>query len=513
MKILPPQQIRTVDAYSVEHEPIASIDLMERAASACVHWITKRFDCYRQVVVFSGPGNNGGDGLAIARLLQGMSYNVSVYLLTCPADLSPDAALNYQRLSDTLPVVLTDANLPDLHPFTLVIDALFGIGLTRPLTGLAAQTVAHINKSRATVISIDMPSGLFCEDNGKNNREAIVRADYTLTFQQPKLSFFFAENAVCLGKWKVLNIGLLPEIIEQQPSDIFSIRKQDVVRWIKVRDKFSHKGDYGHACIIAGSKNMMGAVVLATQACLRSGAGLVTAHVPKKLSQVLQISVPEAIVSSDSHPGIFSQIPDLNLYSAIAIGPGIGKEPETCQVFLTLLKILNTKKRVTPVKLVLDADALNILSENKDWLEVLPPNSIITPHPKEFDRLAGKSESGYQRYLKQVEFAKKHAVFVVLKGAHTSIATPDGQCFFNTTGNPGMATAGSGDVLTGIIVSLLVQGWTPCNAACAGVWLHGAAGDKAAKKIGQQALIAGDIVRNIGKVLRKMQAKQLYIVD
>ncbi len=509
MKILSPQQIRIVDAYTIGHEPVASIDLMERAALACVRWIMEHFDSHRRVVIFSGPGNNGGDGLAIARLLQGMRYDVSVYMLTDANSLSPDAAINYQRLSECQPVVLTSGNMPDLQPSTLVVDAMFGVGLTRTLAGLAAQTVMHINRSGATVISIDMPSGLFCENNENNDFQTIIRASYTLTFQQPKLSFFFAENVSYLGEWVVLNIGLLPEIIEQQPSDIYALRIQDVARWTRTREKFSHKGIYGHACIIAGSNNMMGAAVLAVRACLRAGVGLVTAHVPQKEGQIIQMSVPEALVSADQHPGLLSQIPDLSPFSAIAIGPGIGKNPETRQALLALLNMINTKKPGIPTKLVLDADALNILSENKDWLKLLPSNCIITPHPKEFDRLAGNSENGYQRYLKQVEFAKKYAIFVVLKGAHTSIVTPNGCTFFNTTGNPGMATGGTGDVLTGIIVSLLAQGWSPCHAACAGVWLHGAAGDNAARKNGQQAVIASDIIKNIGKVFKKLQVKKV----
>ncbi len=505
MKILTPRQIQAADAYTIEHEPIASIDLMERAAMACAYWISNRFDRQRGMAVFVGPGNNGGDGLAIARILLHLRYPVSVYMLTDSSRLSKDASINYQRLTDCKPVELTRKNMPALSPSTVVIDAMFGVGLSRPLEDLAARTVTHINNSRSTVIAIDMPSGLFCEDNDENDRNAIVRAHYTLTFQQPKLSLFFAENALYAGEWEVLDIGLLPEAIEQQACNNFVLQTHDVATWVKPRNKFAHKGDFGHACIIAGSHGMMGASILAVKACLRTGAGLVTAHIPQKENPVIQISVPEALVSLDRFHTAFSQIPDLSSYSAIAVGPGIGRRPETQQALLALLHLLGTRKPGVPNKLVLDADALNILSENRDWMQLLPPNSIITPHPKEFDRLAGSSGSGYQRYLKQMEMARKYAIFVVLKGAHTSIATPDGNCFFNTTGNPGMATAGSGDVLTGIIVSLLAQGWSPFCAACGGVWLHGVAGDKAAQKLGQQAFIASDIIKNIGKAYHEIQ--------
>ena len=508
MKILTPSQIRAIDAYTIEHEPISSIDLMERAATTCVDWIAKHFDTRRKTVIFAGPGNNGGDGLAIARILQRMRYDVSIYMLTEIGCLSPDALMNYQRLSDYRPVVLNGKNLPVLHPSTLVIDALFGVGLSRPLDGLAAQTVTHINQSGCAVVSIDMPSGLFCDDNEGNDYDRIIRARYTLTFQQPKLSFFFAENAIFTGQWEILNIGLLSEAIEKQESKYFVLQKEDIAEYVQPRQKFAHKGDFGHACLIAGSRGMMGACVLAAKACLRTGAGLVTAHIPQRENIIMQASVPEALISIDENLEIFSQIPDLNIYSAIGVGPGTGKKQKTQKALLTLLREMNV---LQTCGLVLDADALNILSENSDWLDLLPPGSILTPHPKEFDRLTGDSKNGYLRHLKQIEMAQKYSVFIVLKGAHTSIATPDGNCFFNTTGNPGMATAGSGDVLTGMIVSLLAQGWSPFQAACAGVWLHGVAGDISALKTGQQALIASDIIANIGKAFIEFQKDDKYI--
>jgi len=500
MKILASHQIRAVDAYTIEHEPIFSIDLMERAATACVDWITGHFDSRRRIAIFAGPGNNGGDGLAIARILRWMRYDVSVYMLTESNRLSPDALVNYQRLSDCCPVVLTGKKLPELLPSTIVIDALYGTGLSRPLDDLAAQTVEQINQSGCTVISVDMPSGLFCDDNGENHPDRIIRARYTLTFQQPKLSFFFAENEIFTGQWEVLDIGLLPEAIEKQDSKYFTLEKQNIAGFVQPRNKFAHKGDFGHVCLIAGSHGMMGACVLAVKACLRTGAGLVTAHIPKEENVIVQVSVPEALISPDEHSEVFSQIPDMKAYSAIGAGPGIGKKLETQKALLALLYEMNARKIDFSGRLVLDADALNVLSENPEWLELLPPDSILTPHPKEFDRLAGKSENGYQRHIRQIEMAQKYGVYMVLKGACTSVATPDGCCFFNTTGNPGMATSGSGDVLTGMVVSLLAQGWPPYHAACAGVWLHGAAGDKAALKSGQQALIASDIISNIGEV-------------
>jgi len=505
MKILSPHQIRAVDAYTIEHEPITSIDLMDRAAIACVYWINEIFNTHRKIAIFAGPGNNGGDGLAIAFFLQRLRYDVSVYMLTENDRLSPEALDKYQRLTVCKPLVLSEKNMPVLFPSTIVIDTLFGVGLSRPLDGLAAQTVAHINNSGCTVVSIDMPSGLFCDDNRGNDPERIIRARYTLTFQQPKLSLFFAENAVFAGQWETLNIGLLSDAIAIQDSKYFAIQKKDIAEYVPTRNKFAHKGDFGHACLVAGRRGMMGACVLAAKACLRTGVGLVTTHIPHGENIIMQTSIPEALVSLDENYEVFSQNPDLSVYSAIGVGPGIGKEKDTQMALFALLQKINIRKTFFSGRLVFDADALNILSENPDWLKLLPPNSILTPHTKEFDRLAGYSENGYQRHLKQIEMAHKYAIFIVLKGAHTSIATPDGNCFFNTTGNPGMATAGSGDVLTGIIVSLLAQGWSPRYAACAGVWLHGVAGDKAALKSGQQALIASDIIKNIGKAFKELR--------
>jgi NAD(P)H-hydrate epimerase len=378
---------------------------------------------------------------------------------------------------------------------------MFGIGLTRPLTGIAGETVAFIRRSQAQVIAVDIPSGLLCEDNSRHSPDAILKADYTLTFQQAKLSFLFAENDPFVGKWEALDIGLLTE---KSLSQNYMLSEKGIKSWFAPRRKFSHKGDYGHACIIAGSRNMMGAAVLAAKACLRSGAGLVTAHVPQNERLPIQLSAPEALVSEDNHPQVWSQTPDMTRYTAAAVGPGIGKHELTRQALTDLLKTLQNGEQPTP-PLVLDADALNLIAESSEKLALLPANSIITPHPKEFDRLAGLSDNGYHRWCKQKELAGKHRIIIVLKGAYTCIASPDGACYFNPTGNPGMATGGSGDVLTGIIVSLLAQGWEPIKAACAGVWIHGAAGDLSAEKYGQQAMIAGDIIECIGETLKKLQ--------
>jgi len=380
----------------------------------------------------------------------------------------------------------------------IVIDGIFGSGLNKPLDGLAKSIVGQINRSGATVISIDMPSGLFGEDNSHNDLSGVIRANYTLTFQMPKLSFLFAENNPFVGDLLVLPIGLHPEAIDQTESKYFYLDQAFISGKIKKRSKYSHKGTYGHALLIAGSYGKMGASVLASRTCLRSGVGLLTSHVPRLGYEIIQNSVPEAMTSIDKDDQVFSEAPELQSYSAIGIGPGLDRKPKTQLAFRKLL-------RTKPAKLVIDADALNIMSENKDWYELLPENTILTPHPKEFERLAGPSANSWERLQIQIRFSEKYKVILVVKGADTCITLPDGRVFFNPTGNPGMATGGSGDVLTGLILGLLAQAYTPEEAALIGVYLHGLAGDLAATENGQQALIAGDITNQIGKAFLRLE--------
>jgi hydroxyethylthiazole kinase-like uncharacterized protein yjeF len=353
-------------------------------------------------------------------------------------------------------------------------------------------------------IAIDIPSGLFGEDNTDNDRDAILQADFTLALQAPSLSFFFAENQSFVGNWEVLPIGLDPRILEEEESPWRYIQNGYAGSLLKPRMKFAHKGTFGHCLLIAGCYGMMGAAVLATRACLRAGAGLVTGHVPRFGYKILQTTVPETLISIDESDIIFTGVPGLEPFSAVGIGPGLGCRPNTGRAVLELIKSVK-------VPLVMDADALNILSEHPEWIALLPEDTILTPHPREFERLAGKAENGYARVRMQIDFAIRHKVFVVLKGAHTSIACPDGICWFNTTGNPGMATAGSGDVLTGIILSLLGQGYHPRDAAILGVYLHGLAGDLAAEASSEASLIAGDIIESLGFAFQYL--KGLYNED
>jgi len=492
IKIFETSQIKEIDRYTIEHEPIESIDLVERAATAFVQEFCRQFTDQNRVIIFAGQGNNGADALAIARLLADEGYRIETYLLNPTRQLSPECEINRQRLIDERYVrfveVLNDFTPPQLTADDIVIDGLFGSGLNRPLAGGFAAVVDYINQSGAAVVSIDIPSGLFGEDNRSNTPKTIIQADYTYTFEFPKLAFFLPENEAFVGKWKRLPIGIHPAIVEQTKTVYRMVTEHDIYSKTKPRNTFAHKGMFGHALLIAGSKGKMGAAALAAKACLRSGAGLLTAHIPQRGEMVLQTTLPEAMVSLDAESDFISVLPELSGFDAIAIGPGLGVHDSS---LATLKALLETVRK----PLVLDADALNLLAMNPALISLLPPNSILTPHPKEFDRMFGACDSGYERIQNAQTMAVKYALNIVLKGAYTAICTPEGNVYFNSTGNPGMATAGSGDVLTGVILGLLSQNYSPEESAIMGVFLHGRAGDLAAESISQEGMIAGDIIR------------------
>jgi len=496
MKIFRSVQIKEIDDYTIKNEPISSVDLMERAAGQLFRWITAKFGRSGRIVIFVGPGNNGGDGLALARMLARERYETEVCYIGFTEKISSDWEVNRKRLESETSVKLNIINSSDQFPLVsaddLVVDAIFGSGLSRPVEGLAADIIDHINKTDATVLSVDVPSGLFGEDNSGNTGHSIVRAAYTLCFQFPKLSFLFAENNCFAGEWVVLPIGLSDNAIRNIKTPYSMPGLKDIASLLKKRNRFDHKGCYGHGLLIAGSYGKTGAAVLGARAALRTGIGLITCHIPSCGISVMQCAVPEAMVQPDNHEKSITDIEITDSFSAVGAGPGMGTGSESMQA---IYKLLSQCKK----PMVLDADALNILSLKKEWLSLLPAGTILTPHPKEFERLAGKTEDGYSRLMRQIEFSIEHKCIVVLKGAHTSVSTPEGNVMFNNTGNPGMATAGSGDVLTGIILSLLAQGYSPENAAILGVCLHGAAGDIAAEELGFEALIASDIINNIGK--------------
>lgn len=504
MKIFSASQIAIIDAFTIENEPVTEIDLMERASLQLAAWLIKNCSNEKVLVVFAGPGNNGGDALAVARIMAGFDYEVRVYLLKGRKRLSGSPALNLERLKDQSHVAVSEINSASDFPFLsgheYVLDGLFGSGLNRPLDGIASALVNHINQSGCTVVSVDLPSGLFAEDNSVNDYQKIIRANYTLSFQFPKLSFFFAEHEEILGEIEILPIGLHPDAIEKTETPFHFLDELFIAEKIKPRQKFSHKGNFGHALLIAGSYGKMGAAVLASRACLRAGLGLLTSHVPHQGYRIIHSAVPEAMCSIDPSDLMFTEFPDLKQFTAVGVGPGIGQKTNSCRGLKQLLL-------ASPDKLVLDADALNIISANRECISIIPKNTILTPHPREFERLVGESENSFEQLQKQLEFSSQYDCIVVLKGAYTRISLPDGRVYFNTTGNPGMATAGSGDVLTGIILGLLAQHYSAEDAALIGVYLHGLAGDIAARVVGENSLVAGDITRFMGKAFLKLTGK------
>lgn len=496
MKIFTSKQIHEWDAYTIEHEAITSLDLMERSANAITRAIMSRWDRKVPVIVFAGPGNNGGDALAVARLLAENQYDVIAYLFNIRNHLSNDCYSNKMRLKDSKRLkqfveVTEEFDPPELTEETLVVDGLFGFGLNKPLSGGFASLVKYINASPGTVVSIDLPSGLMAEDNTYNIPANIIRADVTLTLQTRKLCMYFADCQQYLGDVEVLDIALSEKWKEETPSAITIVERGNILPLLRRRDSFAHKGTMGHALIIAGCYGMAGASVMAAKACLRSGVGKITAHIPRRNYDIMQVAVPEAVVQMDKDDHCFSEATETESYNAVAIGPGLGQRDTTAIALIS--QIRRTKK-----PLLLDADALNILGSRKAWLLQLPPGVLLTPHPKEFDRLDGaECSSDYERLSKARDMAQRQQIYILLKGHHSALCQPDGSVILNSTGNGGMATAGSGDVLTGIIVGLMARGYSQAAAAVVGMYLHGLAGDIAAEKMGLESLIATDIIDNL----------------
>ena len=504
MKIFTAAQIHELDNYTITHEPIKSIDLMERAAKTITRTIMDEWTDRTPMVIFAGPGNNGGDALAVARLLAEENYKVSVYLFNIHNKLSDDCAANKQRLIDSKRVghfteVTLNFDPPELTEDMVVIDGLFGSGLNKPLIGGFASLVKYINQCPAKVVSIDIPSGLMCEDNTYNIHSNIIRADLTLTLQQKKLSMMMADCQKYIGRLRVLDIRLSKEYIDKTEANCRILEEQDVRRLLMPRDDFAHKGAMGNALIIAGSYGMAGAEVLATRACLRSGVGKVTVHTPRRNYLVMQTAVPEAVMQMDHEETYFSESVDSTDFDALGIGPGLGLVENTAIALIGQI-------RRTSCPIVADADALNILANHQAWMQQLPSGIIMTPHPKEFDRMAGStSNNDYERLIRAQQMAEHIKGYIILKGHHSALCMPDGHIVFNATGNSGMATAGSGDVLTGILTALLARGYDKGTACQLGMYLHGLAGDLAAKEVGKESLVASDIIQFLPKAFLKLE--------
>jgi len=509
MKILSAVQTRELDQATQTEQRLISVELMERAASAFVAWLSSRYSSADagEILILCGPGNNGGDGLAVARLLLQRGYRVRVALLPA-ARRSADWLHNRQHLPKAVPSSeITAKKLPTIAPGQFVVDALFGTGLSRPLTGLAAAVVAHLNQAEARVIAIDIPSGLFA-DQPQPADSAVVRARQTVSFGLPKLAFFLPQNADFIGEWCIEDIGLSARFVAETATPWHYTNAAAVAGALPPRPKFSHKGTFGHALLLAGSRGKMGAAVLSAGACLRSGVGLLTAHIPGCGYDIFQISQPEAMCLADAEPAFISELPELKPYQAVGIGPGLGQAAGSLAVLRKLLKAAAqpTGKTGHPLPLVVDADALNLLGQHRELLKLLPENTVLTPHPKEFERLTEPARDDYHRLELLRDFAMQHRCLVVLKGACTCLATPEGNLHFNSTGNAGMATGGSGDVLTGVLLALRAHAQLPAfEAVRLGVYAHGRAGDLAAAQTGQAGLVAGDIVQHLGPALKEWE--------
>lgn len=502
MKLFSSNQIKEWDNYTIIHEPVSSDKLMERAAKSCYEWLKENQFSNNNFKIFCGKGNNGGDGFALARMLIENKSLVSVYILETASSASADFQNNLTRLhtlTDNIYFIQSEHDFPQINNNEIIVDALFGSGLNRPVEGIGKMLIHHINNVHETIISIDIPSGLYADKNTKGS--GVVKSTYTLTFQQYKLAFLMAENESFFGKIVVLDINLHKQFYEQNnaPYELIDI---DLIKNIyKSRKPFSNKGDFGHTALLAGSYGMMGAAILAAKACLKSGTGKLTCIICKKGYDIMQISVPGAMCKVYGNTFI-KDFKDEQKFDALGIGPGIGIHKSHKELLEHLFKNAN-------IPTVIDADALNIISENKKLLSLLPRNCIITPHPKEFDRLFGKSANDFERMRLAIEKSEEYKIYIVLKGHHTLITTPDKKAYFNSTGNAGMAKGGSGDVLTGILTALVGQGYTSSQACMLGVYLHGLAGNIAAENFSEEAMIAEDIIDCVSEAFK--QIRKLYV--
>lgn len=502
MKILPLDTYRELDKQATDS--IGLDKLAEEVGAVFMTHFSTRFSPSRPLKVFCGMGNNGLDGLIIARLAAEAGYKVHAYVVYYTEETSAEFKAKEQLLQQRN-VELTYLtgkhfrnDMPQLTPQDVVVDAIFGVGLDRPISGFIGEIVDIINDSPATVVAVDIPSGLMAETKSVGT---VVNADYTITFNQPKLALLMPENFSYTGDWEVAVVASVAGKLTGGESSTYYTTSDTASSIIKKyrRQKYDHKGMFGHALLVTGSLGKMGAAVLMARAAIRAGAGKVSAHIPRCGYYIMQGSVPEVMVSTDPDLNQISDIPSLTSINAVGIGPGIGTSDLTKQALQTLLE------RASALPLVIDADALNLLAQNKDWLARIPKGSILTPHPKEFTRLFGGEElDDFARLALMRELAKKHEVFLVYKTANTIITTPAGNIYFNASGNPGMATAGTGDVLTGLVTGLLARGYRSEDAAVLGVYLHGLAGDIAANEEGAEAMIASDVIFNFGEAFRQL---------
>ncbi|REC62153.1 bifunctional ADP-dependent NAD(P)H-hydrate dehydratase/NAD(P)H-hydrate epimerase [Chryseobacterium pennae] len=505
MKIFTAEQIRSWDRFTISREPISSIQLMERASMTVANWISEHCKTHRKTVLLCGNGNNGGDGLAVARILYLKGFDVEVFVKDPKGKFSEDASVNIKRIEDISGISVRTFSQITQYKFddeTVIIDALFGTGLSRPLEGEYKELVDQINKKDHIKIAIDVPSGMSA-DRLIGGDSVILKTDYTLTFQSWKRSFLHPETGKYTGKVIVLNIDLNKEYAEVTETNYFATDDHFAGSLFIPRNEFAHKGSYGKAVIVGGSYGKIGAAVLATKSALKTGAGLTFTLAPQCGYEVLQTSCPEAMFIEGGEQYIKDF--DIDKGAVIGIGPGLGTHADTQKGLLKFLKD-------NQAPLVLDADALNIISEDKKNLQLIPKRSIITPHPKEFERLFGPTENSFERLELARKKAEELGVYIVLKDHHTQVITPDGKVYYNLTGNAGLAKGGSGDILTGILTSLLAQRYSEKNACILGVWLHGKAADLAAEKHSKESMLPTDVIDELGNVFIDLNRKKMRIL-
>ncbi|AZA57983.1 NAD(P)H-hydrate dehydratase [Chryseobacterium shandongense] len=499
MKIFTAEQIRNCDQYTIKNEPVSSVHLMERAAEACVEWISENCNHHRNFVVFCGNGNNGGDGFAIARMLYQKGFDIDVFTNT-KIKFSTDAQENFRHIKEISGITIREFKEVLNYRFdsrTVIVDALFGTGLSRSLNGDVKDLVEFLNQKKNIKISIDLPSGLLA-DTVSDSDSVVFMADYTLSFQFWKKSFLHAETGKFAGKVEILDINLSEDFIEETETGDFVIDDEVIKNIFKIRSEFSHKGTYGKAAIIGGSYGKMGAVVLSTRAVLKAGAGLTFTVAPKCGYEILQTSDPEAMFIEGGKDYIENF--DVEETAVCGIGPGLGTHEKTAK---SLLKFLKSCSK--PV--ILDADALNIIAQDPANLNLIPEKSIITPHPKEFERLFGKTENSFERTELAKNKSRELHIYIVLKDHHTQIITPEGNVFYNITGNSGLAKGGSGDILTGIITSFLAQKYSEQEAAILAVWFHGKAAEFASEKHSKESMLPSDVINEFGNVFSELNDK------
>ena len=496
MQLLTVAETRAWDEFTIANEPVSSIELMERAARACCDWILQNGFAGKNFFIYCGKGNNGGDGLAIARILSQAENRVQVFIPHSESPGTTDFQVNLQRLREIqVPIQFITTAPPTIPADVIIIDALLGSGLNRPVEGQMAEVFQSINQSGNLVIAIDIPSGLSADKSSKGH--TVVCATHTLSFQNLKPAFIVSENEKVIGKIHLLDIGLHPDYL-QSLKPVYQLVDTTVAKKLfHPRSHFSHKGTHGHALLISGRLGSIGAAVLAAKGALAGGTGLLTVHLPRSGNNIMQVSVPEAMTILDIDDNCITHMPDkIDRFNAIGIGPGIGKDSRTVEFLRDFIQTVDK-----PV--VLDADALNICAEQQDLINEIPAQSILTPHPKEFDRLFGKCDNDFNRIDQARAMAARYQLVIILKGHHTCICNTIG-CFVNSTGNAGMAKGGSGDVLTGIITGLLAQGYDSTTAAVLAVYLHGKAGDFAAAVNSYESMLPSDLIGNIGRAFRTL---------